>query len=63
MVQCNSCSFYDSEYDELKQKWDDVIFPGEEHSKKHYCRMFDNNIDEKIISDNKECKRRIEENE
>lgn len=61
MDQCYSCRFYDTEYDDLKQRWDDVSFPGEKKGKKHYCRMYEKHIDENIISGTKECKQRIEE--
>lgn len=63
MEQCKGCEFYDVEYDELRQKWDDVVFPGEEDAQKHYCRMYEKYIDKNIIADKTKCESRVEKNE
>ncbi len=55
MEYCKKCIFYDKDYDELRQSGDDVIIIGEGQEEKHYCRMYDNNIDEDIVNGKKKC--------
>lgn len=68
MKQCESCIFYDKEYDELLQSGDDVIVEGEDpYQEKHYCRGFNDGrdgglIDSEIVEDKVECKERIPKN-
>lgn len=46
----------EKEYDDLRASGDDIQIVGEELTEKHYCRMYDNAIDDKIISGKKQCK-------
>lgn len=49
MADCKKCPFYDSEYDSMKNKMNDVIIEGEEHKEHHYCIMYENHIDDYFI--------------
>lgn len=58
--QCKNCPFYDSEYDQMKQSWDDVVIVGNEKpTEQHYCRMYETAIDKNIINDKEKCKYNI----
>lgn len=59
MKQCRECIFYDAEYDELRQSGDDIIIDGQQSQEKHYCRLYDQGIDERIITDKVKCERRM----
>lgn len=54
MADCKNCPFYDSEYDSMKNRLEDVIIEGQEHEEHHFCMMHDTNIDDYFIH-NKKC--------
>lgn len=62
MKQCEQCIFYDAEYDELLQSGDDMLIIGQEEKENHYCRLFDEAIDEDIIIGKKTCPNKLVEN-
>lgn len=47
--------FYDKDYDELRQSGDDIVKKGESEKEKHYCRMYNDAINEKITEGKKPC--------
>ena len=55
MEYCKRCIFYDKDYDEMLQSGDDVIIKGESEEEKHYCRMYESNIDDRIVKGKKKC--------
>ena len=55
MEYCKKCIFYDKEYDEMRQSGDDVVIVGKDQKEKHYCRMYDTAIPEKIVDGKAEC--------
>lgn len=55
MEQCKSCVFYDKHYDMTQQIGDDIIEIGKEGEHNHYCRQFENKIDNEIIKNKKKC--------
>ena len=55
MKQCESCIFYDPQYDELREMWDDVSSDTE----KHFCHLHDGHIPADIVRDEKQCDIRI----
>lgn len=57
MKQCERCFFYDMEYDNLLRSGDDIAFVGQEYKEKHYCRLYDHAIDDKIVTDEVKCER------
>lgn len=51
--------FYDRNYDEMRQSGDDIIVVDKPQEIRHYCQMFKEGIDNRIIDDKKKCSERI----
>ena len=54
MALCDSCTFYNAEYDNKLQIFDDVL-KIDEKKQRHHCPMYDGKIPENIFYDNGEC--------
>lgn len=50
MEQCSKCKFYDKHYDDREQLHNDL---GSDTD--HFCIMFTDSIDPKIVNDEAEC--------
>lgn len=53
MALCDTCMFYNKQYDEFRQQYDDVI--DGENREKHFCTMYDDNIPLDITYKNADC--------
>lgn len=55
-MKCESCIFYNLEYDEHRQKWDDALLDTAQEVQNHFCPLFDDPVDPEIINGKKPCK-------
>ena len=55
MALCDTCNWYDKEYDEFRERYDDRIKDGGDQREKHHCPAYDNIIPPKIWYENGNC--------
>lgn len=56
MALCNKCKVYNTQYDEFRQNWDDILLEPPAQNTPHYCIMYEDNIPNKIYYDGAVCK-------
>ena len=60
MANCRNCFFYSEEFDEEKQKINDVIIEGEDTENEHFCDAY-SPIPPGVFNGPKECPKFLEE--
>jgi hypothetical protein len=58
MRKCESCVFWDKEYDKLQQEWDDMLIEGEKE--RHHCIWYRSHIPPEIYYEGADCDKHIE---
>ena len=53
MALCDTCLLYSKQYDEFRQRYNDVI--DGDKKEKHFCTMYNDNIPHNIFYNNGEC--------
>ena len=52
MALCNSCEWYNKNYDELRSEYDDKAEEIKDKRNNHFCVAYDDNIPKKIWYEN-----------
>lgn len=55
MALCNSCEWYNKNYDELRSEYDDKAEEIKDKRNDHFCVAYDDNMPKKIWYENGNC--------